>query len=279
MASDRVTNQNWDIVYERAIRDDGSLFFPERLTKDFLDETRRSMGSYLFANQYQNEIIPEGEQVFQKHWRRYYVELPPEVHTFAFIDPAISEEKTADYTALVVVHTDVAQNWYVRIAKRERINPSQLIELCFKVHEEFRPQVIGIEDVAFQRAVIHFGYEEMKRRGIMLPLHGLKRSPDRTKHMRIMSLVPRFEWGSLYLSQGLHDLELELAQFPRGSHDDILDALSSIAEIASYPVERKKLDAIPHPSSPQYESWYVRNVLLKRAAGEPTGYDNQNSDD
>lgn len=261
----RTTNPEWDAVYEQAIRPDGSLFFPERLTKEFLAKVRRSMGSYIFANQYQNEIIPEGEQVFPKHWLKYYAEIPPENHTFIFIDPAISEEESADYTAFVVVQTDVAQNWYVRYARREKINPSEVLNLTFRLYREFKPLVIGIEDVAFQRALIHFAYEEMKRRNEYLPVQGVKRSPDKTKHMRIMSLVPRFEFGNLFLAQGLHDLELELAQFPRGSHDDLLDALASIADIATYPESSRRANEPPAPNSPHYEQWYIKNILARRA--------------
>jgi phage terminase large subunit-like protein len=38
----------WDVYIERAIRKDGSLFFPSRLTKEFLAEQRKAQGSYVF---------------------------------------------------------------------------------------------------------------------------------------------------------------------------------------------------------------------------------------
>jgi len=38
--------EKWSVVYERAIREDGSLLFPERLTQEFLDNARRTMGSF-----------------------------------------------------------------------------------------------------------------------------------------------------------------------------------------------------------------------------------------
>ena len=255
------TNNEWSVVYCKAVQDDGSLLFPERLTKDFLDRARRTMGSYIFANQYQNEIIPSGEQTFQKHWLKYFVELPDELLTFCFVDPAISEADTADYTGFIVVSTDVNQNWYVRYASRQKINPSQIIEHCFKINEQFKPAIIGIEDVAFQRSVVHFAYEEMKRRGKQIPLTGVKRGTDKTKDMRILSLVPRFEWGSLFIAQGLHDLELELAQFPRGAHDDLIDSLASINDIAYYPQKPRSRNANPQPNDPGYEAWYIKTKL------------------
>lgn len=224
------------------------------------------MGSYLFANQYQNEVIPEDEQTFKKAWIRYH-RFDENFETFnnvVFIDPAIGESKTNDYTAVVVVSVTPDKRWYVRHCSRHRINPTQMIDLMFRVHAQWKPVRIGIEDVAFQRSLIHFAVEESRRRGIALPIHGQKRGPDKTKQMRILGLVPRFEWGSLFLENGLHDLEMELAQFPRGSHDDCLDALASIEDIVVYPQPTRKTNEAPSPHDPGYEQWY-RKQLYGRA--------------
>lgn len=257
---------NWSLVYEKAIRKDGSLLFPERLTHEFLDQARRTMGSYIFANQYQNEIIPDGEQTFKKPWIRRYDSVPELHHTFAFIDPAISEADTADYTATTILKCDSARNWYVALSKRERINPSQIIDLMFDIHAQFKPMLIGFEDVAFQRAILHFAVEEQRRRGIHVPILGVKRSPDKSKEMRILGLVPRFEWGTLFLSGACQPLEDELATFPRGAHDDCLDSLASLEDIVSYPTKRT-VDEIPHPNDPGYESWYRKQRLGGKNVG------------
>ena len=256
----------WAVVYEKAIKPDGSLLFPNRLTQKFLEDARRVMGSYVFANQYQNEIIPDGEQTFKKHWIRYYKELPEHTYRFAFVDPAISEADTADYTALSVVSVDTKRNWYVEIVRRERLNPSQIIGLLFETFAQYHPLVIGIEDVAFQRALLHFTIEEMKRRGQHIPIAGVKRSPDKSKEMRILGLVPRFEWGSCLLSTSCQALEDELASFPRGAHDDCLDSLASIEDIVFYPEPRIN-DATPTPNDPRYESWYRKQRLSGKSVG------------
>lgn len=251
----------WGFCYKRAIAKDGTLLFPEKLSIEFLQEARKTMGSYMFANQYQNEIIPLEDQQFKDAWKKYYVDLPQtELYTFAFVDPAISEEKAADFTAIVVVSVDSQQNWYLRHAARIKANPSSIIDEIFKVHQRFPCMVIGIEEVAYQKALTHFTWEEVKRRNVMLPIHAVKRGPDKTKFMRISSMVPRFEFGSMYLKRGYEDLELELAQFPRGAHDDLLDALASINDIVYYPVPRRAKDEKPHPQSPDYESWVIRNA-------------------
>jgi predicted phage terminase large subunit-like protein len=261
-------DSEWILIYEKAIRDDGSLFFPERLDHKFLDRAKRTMGSYLFANQYQNEIVPAEEATFKPEWIRYYKNLPTKKHTFAFVDPAISEAATSDFTALTIIDVDVDQNWYLRVAQRFKINATKIVDLFFRVNAQFKPQVIGVEDVAFQKALLHMTSEEMRRRGQIIPVTGIHPGTDKTKEMRIMSLVPRFEWGRILLSQGLVDFEMELTQFPRSAHDDLLDSLSLMDQIVYYPQpERKDPDAKPHPSTAEYEKQYISN-LYKRSKEE-----------
>lgn len=250
----------WSVVQKKAIQADGSLLFPERLTKEFLDQAKRTMGSYVFANQYQNEIIPEGEQTFQKSWIRYYSEIPSNTLRFAFIDPAISQADGADYTALVVVAVDERKNWYVEHSRHARLTPSQIIDLGFATHDRFGTVSIGVESVAYQQALIYMFHEEMQRRAKLIPVTEVKRGSSKTKEMRILGLVPRFEWGSLMLAPHQYELEVELAQFPRGAHDDILDALASIEDIVYYPTKLRGTNEEPAPNDPRYESWYRQQL-------------------
>lgn len=250
----------WETVVKTAYNKDGSLFFPEKLTHEFLENAKRTLGSYIFANQYLNQIIPADMQSFKKEWFKYYNCLPKRCHTFVFIDPALSEADTSDSTGVVVIKVDEKNDWYVELAKRVRINPTQLVSYVFDLYAQYKPQVIGIEEIAFQKAILYFLNEEMRRRNIMMPVTGIKYSNQKSKQTRILSLVPRFEWNHIFLNQGLQDLELELLQFPRGSHDDLIDALASMEYIAYLYDEKEKPLPKPHsPHDPNYERWYLQN--------------------
>ena len=252
---------NWSVVYEKAIRPNGSLYFPQKLSQEFLDNAKKTMGSYLFANQYLNEIIPAELQTFKQEWFMYYKELPKQINTFVFVDPAISQADSADFTGVVAVSVDYEKRWYVRYARRHKITPTAIIELLFKLNEEFKPNIIGIEDVAYQKALLYFLDEEMRRRNVLLPVKGIRPPTDKTKQMRIMSMVPRFEWNKMFLNQGLQDLELELLQFPRGLHDDLIDALASVEYIYYAPDKAKEELKKPHSQSdPMYERWFIDNL-------------------
>lgn len=260
-----VDDELWACAYDKAIRPDGSLLFPAKLSQSYLARQRKIQGSYIFAHQYLNEIIPGDDQDFKREWLVYYKELPKIKNTFAFIDPAISLDLAACYTAFVVVDVDVENNWYLKAARRVRITATQTIKLIFDLQEIYKCTRIGIEGVAYQMALMHFLDAEMRKRRITVPVVPITRGPDKSKNMRIRSLVPRFEWQRILVKPGLTDFEDEYMKFPRGTFVDILDALSSVEEIA-FPAEpEKKLDKPPSPNHPDYESWYIRQQLNKES--------------
>lgn len=249
----------WDIVYRRAYNDDGSLFFPEKLTDEFLNSAKRTMGSYLFSNQYMNEVIPSDKQTFKREWIKYYSEVPSNVYTFIFVDPALSETKTSDYTGIVVVSIDHEKRWYVRYAKRHELSPTELVQFLFRINDEYQPMAIGIESVAYQKALLYFTHEEGLRRNKILPLKEVKAETNKTKPQKIRSLVPRYEWNHIFHNHGLHDLEMELMKFPRGAHDDLIDALAYIEYISHAPDKESEEIKKPHsPHDPNYEKWIIQ---------------------
>lgn len=260
---DARSTSDWCLVYAKAVNEDGSLFFPERLSHEFLENQKRKLGSYVYSNQYLNEIVPDDAKVFRKEWLRYFSYLPDVKNTYAFIDPAISLDEGADFTAVVVVDTDREGQWYLKYAKRYKINPTEIVSLCFQIQETFKCQIIGIEDVAYQKALLYMLHEEMKRRNKILPVHGIHPGTQQTKEQRILGLVPRFEWGRILLNQGLHDFEIEYHQFPRGRHDDLLDALSQIEQIATNPLKEKPRNEPLHPSHSGYEKQYIERLIRR----------------
>lgn len=257
--------KDWSIVYEKAIRDDGSYFFPERLNEQFLSDTKRTQGTVMFANQYLNEVFPEENAAFKVDWFRYCEFLPTDrpLYHFAFIDPAISMEDGADYTGIVIVAVDHEKKWYLRYARRERLTPPQIINKIFEIHRTYQTLGIGVESVAYQKALLYMAAEEMQRRGEFPPVKEIKPGTDKSKEMRIMGLIPRFEWGQIYLTQGMEDLKKELLQFPRSAHDDISDALSQVESVIFYPIKQEVLSE-PAPNQAGYESWHIQQ-LIKRA--------------
>ncbi len=229
------------------------------------------MGSYLFSNQYLNIIVPEEERRFRKEWLRCTTTVPATTYSFGFIDPAIGQKKKNDYTGIAIISVDAAGIWYVKDASRHRLTPSQIVNKAFDLCEEYKLDCLGVESVAYQEALLYMISEEMNRRQKTIPVKDIKRSKT-SKETRILALVPRFEWSRIFCYPGLMDFEEEYLAFPRGSHDDIMDALASLEELVYYPViEEKKIEQPHSANDPLYEAWY-RQQLSERAN------DSQNSD-
>lgn len=259
-----VDGEKWAVAYDKAIRDDGTLLFPQKLSKEFLLRQRKIQGSYIYAHQYQNEIIPGDDQDFKKEWLKYYTELPKLKYTFAMIDPAISLDQAACYTAFTVVDVDVDNQWYLKAARRVRYTATQTIDLIFKIQDVYKCKQIGVEAVAYQMSLMHFLDAEMRKRKVIVPVAPIMRGPDKSKGMRIRSLVPRFEWQRILIKPGLTEFEDEYLKFPRGSFVDILDALSSVEEIAHPPEPAKLSEKAPPPNHPDYESWFIKQQFKER---------------
>jgi predicted phage terminase large subunit-like protein len=227
----------------KAIDDNGQLLMPNRLTKEFLDNIKKTQGTYHFSCQYLNEPVSDETAVFKKedfqHYKPEDIDIP--LNIFMSIDPAISVEKTADYSAIVVGGFDNSGNIYILDMFRERVESKDLMNQIFQMAEKWRPKMVGIETVAFQQVLIYNLNDEMRSRGVYLPVTGFKRDTSESKEMRIRALQPKYQSHNIYHPQKhayLFDLEFELLRFPRGKTDDIIDAEADLLQIA-YPRKNK----------------------------------------
>jgi hypothetical protein len=105
--------------------------------------------------------------------------------------------------------------------------------MIFQLMQDFpETHAVGIEEVAYQKALRFFAEEEMRRTSRFIPFAQLKTDTRIKKEMRIRGLVPRFSNKTVYLKRGAsNDLEDEL--FERVKNDDLKDALAYQLQIAN----------------------------------------------
>lgn len=224
--------------------DDFMALYPQKFTQKHLKNLYVQQGPYFFSAQYMNTPIPKDDADFKQVWFKNYdptdVKGRP-LNIFTAIDPAISLETSADFTAIVTVGVDEFGFIYVLNVQRLKVHPKQLIDKIFEIYQLYRPLKIGIEDVAFQRTLQYTLGEEMKSRGQFLPIIPIKPNA-RTKDQRIRGLQPLYANGRILHNpeiQNMKYLEDELLRFPRGKHDDVIDALSYLLDFM-FPAVRRK---------------------------------------
>ena len=118
------------------------------------------------------------------------------------------------------------------------------MDAVFSAVQKWHPLCVGIETVAYQAALKHFLEKEMPKRGTFFRIQELK--AEKKKELRIDALQPRFAVGTVWFkrnAQWLSKLEGELLAFPHGAHDDVIDALAYMEQIANAPATIKWSDA------------------------------------
>lgn len=224
------------------LQSEGTPLFPV-FTEEFLAGQRSAagMGSYLFASNYLNDPVPVADATFRREWFRYWTPPLPdsdELDVLMAVDPAISEHKHGDFSAIVVGAVTPAKDIYLLEAWKDRVNPHDLIEKIYQLYLEYRPRVVGLEQVAFQRALRYMLEDEAPKRGVWIPVVELRPDTSETKEMRIRSLQPLYQEGKIYHTKEMTALEMELVRFrftKRGQKDDLADALAYLRAMTMPP--------------------------------------------
>jgi predicted phage terminase large subunit-like protein len=154
---------------------------------------------------------------------------------FITVDLAVSQKQSADYTVAAIWAITNTRELILLDRIRQRIPGPDQVPLLRRLHEQWAPDIIGIEAVAYQLAII----QQARRDG--LPITELK--PDRDKVSRALVAAARLEGGTIdwpRTAPWLHEWENELLLFPNARHDDQVDTLAYAA------IELTKRNRIDH---------------------------------
>ena len=98
----------------------------------------------------------------------------------------------------------------------------------FKISKRYSPiRRINIETIAYQEMLRDYIMKRSKKEGLFLPgIHkGIKNYGNQKKKDRLFEgLQPMFKAGAVHLKKNMHEFIGELLDFPKGSHDDCIDA-------------------------------------------------------
>jgi predicted phage terminase large subunit-like protein len=217
--------------------------FPQKYNRENLLQLKAEKGPIEFQSQYMNNCMPGEDAKFKKEWINVVLEDElrwRNINYYTMVDPAIGQSKDSDKTAIVTIGVDQFNNWFVVSIVWGNMLPNQIIDRIFDNWELFHPRQIGIEMTAFQKSLKYGLTDEMRKRNIFLPFVEL--TADKSKMERIEGLIPRYANGMVFHLQTCPHreiLEEEMLWYPRGKHDDVLDALAYGMQI-SHPSKKKE---------------------------------------
>lgn len=233
--------------------EEGDLLFPQRLPRTELDKLIKDMTEYNYVGQYLQDPVPLGGGEFKDQWLQYYKPenvKPKEMNVCILVDASAGEEvnkkkrKSSDWTAMMVVGLAPDQNYYLLDIIRDRLNPTERIDMLFILHRKWlekvgKPIKVGYEKYGMM-ADTHYIKQKMDHDGYRFPLVELGGSL--AKENRIRRLIPDLQQMRWFLPENVlytdsegrsFDLvkeltESEMPSFPKARFDDMLDAWSRV---------------------------------------------------
>lgn len=228
MNSDKL--KNWHKRCWSCYAADNRSLWPEKWSVKDLESRREEIGTARFAAEFLNAPLRnKGAPFTWKHIKTNQEEMPTTGgYCTLCVDPAVTG--FGDPWAISVVRQVKSRVWYVLEAQLERATLTDLIERIFSVAAMHRPRAIGVETSANQSSLKYLFDEEQRKRGVRLPFVWLHHTSQRSKHARIMELLPLFDAGRIIIRHLHHELKDEIINYPKG-HDDLLDCLAMHLEV------------------------------------------------
>lgn len=211
------------------------ILWPEKYPESRLRALRASFirqgNASGYSQEYLNCPVAEIDQYFKPDW---FKPLDDEARDmpmrfYSGIDFAISEKQRADRTAIVTVGILEDGRMVVVDVRADRWDALDIIEQMFQVHERYEPELFIAEDGAIRKSLGPFLDAEMVRRNAYLNL--VLRIPTADKMKRAQSLQARMRAGGVMCdreAEWFPDFHQEMVTFPRGKHDDRVDAIAWI---------------------------------------------------
>lgn len=233
-------HKDWEISRHEWINEDGTLFFPARITRAFVESRKRGMPTRQFYAYYHNKPQSEEEQIFLPEYFRVIPDqdIPSASWTYILTDFAFKVLEKNDRTCFWVVSVDQTRYAYVRDFQVGRWKPSESVRRCCDLWDRYQPlfvKGITIEQTAHEELLKGL-FEEIRlqtmTRPRIIPISGRS---EEIKGMRIEGIEPRFRDGRIYFAQSLRDqwgkwkeMFEEMTEWPFSKHDDIPDAISDL---------------------------------------------------
>jgi predicted phage terminase large subunit-like protein len=238
----------WTVLWTAITNDDGSPVWPERFPADRIKEIRQeyeSVGNITgFYQEYMNIAQAPDDAPFKDKWLKLHHydferiegqnclvrEIGEEkkvipVDLYTGVDPASSLNPRADFFVIATIGKDNDDNVYIVDLFRAHLNPSEQPDKIIEIFKKFRPRKMKIETVAYQEALRQSVRKRMLEENLYIP--GLEKGykPRTRKSERLISMVPVFAKGRFFFRPQDDIAQAEFLSYPRGKHDDIMDAI------------------------------------------------------
>lgn len=278
-------NPAWISVKYRAHNPDFSaILWESRYDKDFFVQKRNEYIEQglpdVYSQEYLNVPLDESLAYFRRtdmrdltDEDRNVFQLPDWKRRFNFYvgtDLAVSEKEVADWSVFVVAAMDEKGYLWIIDIIRERMDSQEIVETLLKLERLYEPVAITMEKGQIEKAIGPFLRQRMLETGTFPQITTVAPSVD--KLTRARSIQARMRAGGVKFDKAadwFYDFEDEAVLFPRGKHDDQVDALAYVGLIVDRLINAPTQKQL---AEEDYAEEYENSGLAEAGRSEYTGY-------
>ena len=230
--SEKDGTNEWEVIEFPAILPSGTPLWPGFWKKEELEALKAELPVAKWEAQYQqNPTSEEGAIIKRENWRTWSSDTPPQCeYIIQSWDTAFEKSNRADYSACttwgVFKHPDDSGNYKTNIivldAFKRRMEFPELKQKALEMYKEWAPDSLIVEKKAAGAPLVY----ELRQMGIPLQEYTPGKGSD--KIARVNAISDLFASGVVWCpeTRWADELMEELAAFPNGDHDDLVDSTS-----------------------------------------------------
>lgn len=253
------------------------LLWPEKKTPEFFkllyEDAVRTGTTDTYSREYLNYPIDESVSFFKRGDFLPTNEQDKEKKIYYYItaDLAISETETADFSVFIVAGVDEDKILHVKQVIRERLDGRDIVDTLIALQRMYDPMAIGIEEMQVSKSIGPFLREEMVKQNTFITLHMLKHG-GKDKLTRARSIQARMRAHGVKFEKDedwFPSFEEECLTFPRGKHDDQVDAFAYLGLMLDMLVEAPTAE---EEADEEYELEMEASGMNNQGRNKTTGY-------
>jgi hypothetical protein len=221
IAEDRTwVSRIYPIEYLDAETGERKATWEARYPLKWIDEKRQSYERHGYFNHFAQEYLCKAEDPQSKVFTKTMFNVEPTVRTwqpvYAMFDPARTKKDTSATTGYAA-WSWINRRMIVWEARALLAMPDEIVSEIFRVDEEYRPIVTGVELDGLEEFLMQPLRQEQLRRGYAVPIRGMRAPKGKLDFIK--GLQPFFKAKEIILAKNCPDLVAQFLSFPNGRID------------------------------------------------------------
>lgn len=256
--------ENYSAKYFRELRQEYmEQGIPDVYSQEYLNTPIDESRAYFKRTDFRDFTDVDRELLNQNGWQKYF-------NFYIGTDLAVSTQDSSDWSVFLVGGVDEKGYLWIFDVIRARMDAQEIVEMLLSLERRWSPITITMEKGQIEKSIGPYLRQRMLDTGTFPNITAVAPSVDKLARSR--SIQARMRAGGVKFDKSAdwyYDFEDESVIFPRGKHDDQVDAFSYVGLIIDKVIAGSSAKEI---AQEEYEEDLEQSGLAHQGRSELTGY-------